>query len=71
MKSLNSHNVTIKTLARIKRFETNAVVVDLLPPPAPVAPGRPGAPAAPQTPVEPIGEETIYCDFIVNALASA
>lgn len=65
MKSLNSHNVTIKTLAKIKRFETNAVVVDLLPPPAPVAP------VAQPAPVEPIGEETIYCDFIVNALASA
>ena len=70
MKDLTDHNVVIKTNAKIKRFENNAVVVDLLPPPAPVAPGRPGAPVAPQAPVEPIGEETIYCDFIVNALAS-
>ena len=71
MKDLTDHNVVIKTNARIKRFENNAVVVDLLPPPAPQAPGRPGAPVAPAAPVEPIGEETIYCDFIVNALASA
>ena len=70
MKDLTDHNVVIKTNAKIKRFENNAVVVDLLPPPAPVAPGRPGAPVALQAPVEPIGEETIHCDFIVNALAS-